>query len=285
MQKKITMAALMLTMEQAKEVMGKHNDFRPPQGTAPWHEERREWRWHKPDYAMNYKVPNFGLDHDIETSQTNLADSERLLQHKWNPKKNEKGAYVLPNSANAHSTSTYKPRSSAQVSGQEEYVQTGTESDPVCHSGGCTQYLHPKPDKSNLYPMNYYVPNFGRDEDVTNTWTSLGAAEGIRNHRWRYNPDDKKKPEDPIQYDFQPDLDDDIVDTQSNMGAAEKKLGKWTFKPADPRQGLSQIDALGSNESFDKNQLAELQRQHAESLIQQKSESGSDPACHSAGCT
>ena len=63
MHKKLTMAALALTME---DVYGK--SFRPPAGTAPWHEEKREWKWHKPDYPMNYVVPNFGIDHDIAVS-------------------------------------------------------------------------------------------------------------------------------------------------------------------------------------------------------------------------
>jgi hypothetical protein len=62
------MAALVLTMEQAQEVYGKHTHLRPIPGTAPWHEEKREWAWHKPDYPINYKVPNFGLDRDIAIS-------------------------------------------------------------------------------------------------------------------------------------------------------------------------------------------------------------------------
>ena len=68
MQKKITMAALILTLEQAFEVYGKTTDFRPLPDTAPWHEEKREWRWHKPDYPINYKVPDYGVDRDIKIS-------------------------------------------------------------------------------------------------------------------------------------------------------------------------------------------------------------------------
>jgi hypothetical protein len=68
MQKKITMAALLLTVEQAEAVYGKHSHFRPPEGTAPWHKEKREWKWHKPDYPINYFVPDFGVDHEIAIS-------------------------------------------------------------------------------------------------------------------------------------------------------------------------------------------------------------------------
>lgn len=147
MHQKITMAALLLTMEQAYLVYGKHSDYRPLPESAPWHQEKREWRWHKPDYPTNYKVPDFGVDHDIAVSQNNLKDTEKLLKHQWSPKKNEQGAFVLPNSADAHSTMTYDPKARMQIARDEEYVQT--ESDPVCHSAGCTQYLHPKPSKKD----------------------------------------------------------------------------------------------------------------------------------------
>lgn len=171
------MAALVLTLEQAYFVYGKHSDYRPLPGTAPWHEERREWKWHKPEYPINYKVPNFGIDHDIETSQQNLANAEKLLKHQWKPEKNKEGAYVLPSSANAHDTMTYKPNARAQLNSEENYVQTQVESDPICHSAGCTQYLHPKPPKKDQYPMDYFVPNFGRDPDVLTTFNSLNVAE------------------------------------------------------------------------------------------------------------
>jgi len=78
---------------------------------------------------------------------------------------------------------------------------------------GCTQYLHPK-DKSKDYPMNYKVPNFGNDEsDVITTWNSLEVAEAMRNHNWDYDPDAVPKPEEPVKYDNEPELDQDIIDT------------------------------------------------------------------------
>ena len=32
---------------------------------------------------MNYKVPNFGRDHDINASQGSLSWAEKNLKHKW----------------------------------------------------------------------------------------------------------------------------------------------------------------------------------------------------------
>lgn len=39
-------------------------------------------------------------------------------------------------------------------------------SDPICNSGGCTQYLHPKVKAGSEWPVNYEVPSFGMDRDI-----------------------------------------------------------------------------------------------------------------------
>lgn len=38
---------------------------------------------------MDYPVPNFGVDHDIISTQKHIADQERLQNHKWVPKDEE----------------------------------------------------------------------------------------------------------------------------------------------------------------------------------------------------
>jgi hypothetical protein len=208
------MAALVLTLEQAIAVYGKNTDYRPPAGTAPWHEEKREWRWHKPDYPIDYKVPNFGIDHDIAVSQQNLEVAEKTLKQKFNPKKNKDGHYELPN-ANPHTTTTYNPNARSQLESSNEYVQTETSSDPICNSAGCTQYLHPKP-KPLGYPVDYPVPNFGRDPEILTTFNSLIVAEGIRKHKLQVDGK-KPKPEEPVLYNDNMDLDEDIVMTNNHM--------------------------------------------------------------------
>lgn len=48
-------------------------------------------------------------------------------------------------------------------------------SDPICSSGGCTQYKHVK--KALGYKQDYAVPNFGQDPDVRATRDNLDLAE------------------------------------------------------------------------------------------------------------
>lgn len=100
-------------------------------------------------------------------------------------------------------------------------------SDPICHSAGCTQYLHPKPEPG--HPVDYPVPNFGRDTDVITTFNSLDVAQKIRNHEWNYDGI-KPKPEEPVLYHDGEELDEDINHTHAHMAAAEAKLGAWDYK-------------------------------------------------------
>jgi len=109
-------------------------------------------------------------------------------------------------------------------------MQTG--SDPICNSVGCTQYLHPK-DDDNKHPMNYPVPNFGIDRpDVATTSNSLEVAESMYQHRWILDPN-AKKAEDPVKYNTEPVLDEDIINTQAHSKlAAEKFMVKQDKKEA-----------------------------------------------------
>lgn len=106
--------------------------------------------------------------------------------------------------------------------------------------------------------MDYFVPNFGRDEDVRHTWNSLDVAEAIKQHRWVYVKDDSKKP-DPVTYDYNPDLDDDIEMTNQHMNQSEEKLGKWDYK-AIQLDSESQVES--QSQSYESLELKELQRQH-----------------------
>ena len=36
-------------------------------------------------YDINYKVPNFGRDHDINDQDTHVKDAEARLAHTWTP--------------------------------------------------------------------------------------------------------------------------------------------------------------------------------------------------------
>jgi hypothetical protein len=94
---------------------------------------------------MNYKVPNFGVDYDILATQASLKVSEKENKHKLYGK-------LYPKS----------------------FVQLDEQSDPICGSGGCNQYTHPK--KPLGYPINYPVPNFGTDTDIETTKENIDIA-------------------------------------------------------------------------------------------------------------
>lgn len=49
-------------------------------------------------HKMNYFVPNFGADHDINVSKANEASAAEKLGHEWNPTKDKDGEWELPSS-------------------------------------------------------------------------------------------------------------------------------------------------------------------------------------------
>ena len=53
--------------------------YRPPAGSNPWHNSASESTWNKPDWEVDYFVPNFGKDSDILTSDANLKATEAKL--------------------------------------------------------------------------------------------------------------------------------------------------------------------------------------------------------------
>jgi len=121
------------------------------------------------------------------------------------------------------------------------------ESDPICSSSGCGQFAHPAPPAGP--PMDYPVPSFGKDPDMTTTMNSLNISEQMNKHKLIMGtPESKAKwhniAKDTL-YDYHPSLDKDVITTNRNIDAAEDTLGK-------------QMIQLGSS---------------------------SDPICSSAGCT
>ena len=97
-------------------------------------------------------------------------------------------------------------------------------SDPICNSAGCTQYKHPD-SKEAKYDMNYYVPSFGMDRDIQGSLENLHVAEGIVKHHWVGIDKDKyANPAKKVDYNFAPRLDGDIIDSQNNLVATEKRL-------------------------------------------------------------
>jgi len=102
--------------------------------------------------------------------------------------------------------------------------------------------------------MDYPVPHFGQDHDILTTWNSLDVAEALKQHRWNLAHDWDKKPDDPIKYNFNMDLDDDIEMTHEHLNEAEKKLKhKWEYKAV-------QLDS--DEQLYTDSEFQELMRQH-----------------------
>ena len=203
---------------------------------------KKKWNWRPPTkeekagFPKDYFVPNFGLDHDIKVTQANIAAQEKI-HGKWTPKQDENGVWMVPSPIN---NNNYTYKSLVQLDAE-------VESDPICSSAGCN-YNSEKPTKLG-YPIDYFVPNFGKDREVRWTDSSLAWAEKNRGHVWNYIKPDKKPEADP---DFRiPDfgLDEDVVWTQENIDNQQKVLGhEW--KPVQDENGVWVVPTAFDNKSY-----------------------------------
>ena len=242
----------------SEDVQAAKAKYRPTPGSTPWYKMAKESTWEKPDWNVNYPVPNFGQDTDIKASLKHTATAEADLGHKMQSTfKKPKGPpmdYFVPN---------FGP--DADVKLTQDHI-TETESD-LGHK------WTPDLSKPKGPPQNYYVPNFGADEDnVLTTKQSLAAAEASTGHKWNYvAPTDAEKAGHPQNY-YVPNfgMDQEIVDAQANIAHQEKTHGPWTPKQDD--NGVWIVPGAADNNSYT----------YKSSLVQLDSES--DPICSSAGC-
>ena len=114
-------------------------------------------------------MPNFGKDHEIEASQGHEKAAEGSLNHKWVLKKDEDDKFILP-----------------EKEIEFKLLQTGeqTEREPL---------LTWKPTPPKTHPINYFVPNFGTDEDIAASQLHEQDAEKSLNHPWVLRKDDDDK--------------------------------------------------------------------------------------------
>ena len=98
------------------------------------------------------------------------------------------------------------------------------ESDPICNSAGCTQFLHPKTDD---FKKNYFVPDFGVDKEILQNHNSLKIAEAQLHHEWDF-PTGKYSKKGVVKYKMDTPLDEDVLTTKKNLKETEKTLGhEW----------------------------------------------------------
>jgi len=81
-------------------------------------------------------------------------------------------------------------------------------------------------------PKDYFVPNFGKDEDIAGTQANAIATESKLGHTWDWKKDTSKPP--PRDY-FIPNFGEDreIGFTRQHLAQTEEKLGhKWNWSKA-----------------------------------------------------
>ena len=204
-------------------------------------------------YPIDYPVPNLGEDHDdVKTTANSLNIAEASHSHKWQWKdapKDEPVEYEIRDLDVDMKNSLDNLQEAELRSRGSDLVQL--DSDPICSSAGCTQFKHKKAKLG--YPIDYPVPSFGADPDITANANSISIAEAMHKHKLIMGtPESKAKWHNVAKdtlYNFDPALDGDVVSTQSHLAGAEKTVGhKWVIEDV-------QLDEQ------------------------------SDPICSSAGCT
>ena len=123
----------------------------------------------KGSHPVDYFVPNFGLDEDIATTHKNVAKAEGQLKHTWTPVQDKEDKWIVPTE-----TADFK------------MIQTEAElnREPLLT-------WKPKPKKG--HPVDYFVPNFGVDEDIAATIKNTDAAEKSLGHKWTPVQDEEDK--------------------------------------------------------------------------------------------
>ena len=229
---------------------------------------------------MDYFVPNFGKDVDIDQTHRHLAIAEKERKHKWIPVKDEDDKWKdMPREHIEFKLFDNEPVTAfnfAQTNDNVNFVQIKSETDAKTETETNTQteadtirdpLLTWEAKGAKTHPMDYFVPNFGIDGGIQSTFDSLAVAEKITGHKWVYvDPKDRPKP-DPTDYPV-PNfgMDADIKMTQEQIESAEKKLNhKWNFVPLKDRPKPHPVDyfvpSFGADPEIRDTQESEVEAQ------------------------
>jgi len=176
----------------------------------------------KPSHPMDYPVPDFGVDHDIQTSQANEGAAQDLLAWKWNLDKDEaSGKFIVPDSNLDNLKINPEDRFPAL-----DFVQTDSGSLyrwDLKKDEASGKFIVPDSNIDNLrinpedrfpaldfvqtgrepllswkpviakpsHPMDYPVPDFGADHEMIASKEHEGAAEDLLAHKWKLQKDEK----------------------------------------------------------------------------------------------
>ena len=139
----------------------------------------------------------------------------------WNTRWAQQAAFTRANYG-ANSYPTPLPQSSVTT----RFAQM--QSDPICSSAGCAQYK--QPEGPPQHPMDYFVPNFGMDKDILSTQENEKVASALVGHGWSMKtPESWEKWRNrakEVDYNFDPALDGNMVDSQNSLKIAESIRGQ-----------------------------------------------------------
>lgn len=219
---KITFGALALTSASAMKLSAEREPLLSWQPKAP------------KSHPINYFVPDFGMDHDIISSQAHIAQQEKLLNNPWKPvlkkdlPKPHPTGYFVPDfgldadiNTSLNNLKTMEKKYGKWDLPKEEDVQLDAEVNldrepllswnPITRGPKNEDADYREGKKRKGHPINYFVPDFGVDKEITSTLDSSAMSERNLNTTW--TPILKKDlPKPPPKDYFVPDfgLDEDI---------------------------------------------------------------------------
>merc|ERR1712086_215154 len=146
-------------------------------------------------HPTNYFVPHFGEDHDIKNTKASYTKEEQRQGHFWSvsdPPADPPRNYFVPNfgvdqdvkDSLQHLGDQEAKHGSWNLPKDDWFVQLNR--DPLLT-------WSPR-KKAGGYPMDYGVPHFGSDAEVTDSLKFANAAEGTLGHKWelKTDPDTEK---------------------------------------------------------------------------------------------
>jgi hypothetical protein len=170
------------------------------------------------------------MDRHISDSLEDTKVAEQIVGHSWTWKEKKKPKVVkYPGEERGLDRDMVDSLANLDAveakHGTWDLVQLDATSDPICGTGGCNQYGHGH-DKRRGYDINYPVPNFGMDRDIKDSLANMPVAEKIVGDRLSDMTSDEFKdkwhnPARDVDYNFAPDLDSNIVDSQRHLAATE----------------------------------------------------------------
>jgi hypothetical protein len=98
--------------------------------------------------------------------------------------------------------------------------------------------------------MDYFVPDFGVDHDIQDSFTGLKTAEEIRGHKMGWEK--TKKPADPSYSVPDFGVDEDIIRAQDGLAWAQNDLSH-TWTPTQDANGYWNVPEAASAASYSYN--------------------------------